>query len=972
MPSGRKRFTRIEDFYILETLGVGSFAKVRLAIHCGTHERYACKILDKSFIRQRDQNRHVKNEIDSLARLNHKNVVQLVDVINTAKRIYIIMELVSGGELFDVITKNRLSEPQVRFYFHQLVEGLHYCHRRGVFHRDLKLENILLSTEGVVKITDFGLSQLWAGQGDGMDSVNSSFLLSTRCGSPFYVAPEVVLVKEQRYSGAKADAWACGIILYVLAAGSLPFHMKFFEILSNGNNAVMLQKFIHGGINYPESFSEELRDLVNHLLELDPDKRYAMPAIKKHPWFNGPRDDPGRHRSELPQSQLPQVVAASLGTVPLTQLHTSLSPEKSATLSLEDELMETKDSLNLGKRVDSFEGTAPAVLLPMASQYSDAPEVENTTNEQIEPSFDIQQESHGVRFLEPNAGAAGQAEIAHIVPGYINGLQQIFEPQGGATMDIGMAFHSKAQASQYTENNVIIHNWNVLPYNFEVGEYIHLLSKENEERADDRDKLLRTYSSEVRTARSLKPTTLLEKPRSEPVMKPIPPSNRNVHPFQNLSKESKEGTVRQQLWELSMNQWWSKHVSEPEDEEQKKHCKTSVQGSPLNSAHVAGQEDDDYHLVGDSVEFELPNKVLKDLWTDEAIFGLIHDNRGGMQVDPMALHANAQNHSVLSVLKKSFESIPETRPSKPISLSRAPAEADILPHRKELNSSSTALRTGDFKAHAESSRNESTTTTQYSGKGSSRSPEIERLQLTEKESLGTRYLQGSSSGPGRRLPSSPRTPRSNKDSRRFRSGHSVERALLDVSGGFSADQGTLRETHSAHQSKPESFSVRRVHEQDHALVLNPFMYELIPGPRVLIPRKNPFAFLFPEGKSYKTFFSKFKHQNKPRRQLQFHTLLEPTACRSILEDVLKDYGCTKIDSSKKSDNRYRIKCSSTGETVNSAILTVFKVDKGLSGVHFESDSSDPHYLQGMYSAVTRGFRAKASLNVNSERESNDA
>ncbi|KAI0561785.1 Serine/threonine protein kinase [Gracilaria domingensis] len=818
MTSGRKRFTRVEDFYILETLGVGAFAKVRLAIHSGTHQRYACKILDKSFIRQREQNRHVKNEIDALARLNHKNVVQLVEVINTAKRIYIIMELVSGGELFDVITKNnRLTEPQARYYFHQLVEGVHYCHRRGVFHRDLKLENILLSTDGEVKITDFGLSQLLAGRADGMDSVNSSVLLSTQCGSPFYVAPEVVVMKETRYSGAKADAWACGMILYVLAAGSLPFHIPFFEFTPSGNNALMFKKFIDGGMNFPESFTEELKDLVLHLLEVDPAKRYAMPAVKKHPWFNGPCDDPGRHRSENPNTRLPQVVAASLGSVPLTRkvnTHSSedeIQNDESRMRAEEDTLMETSDSLNLGKRADSFEGTAPAVLLPMASRYSDVPETDNDISEFQEQDYDsyklqeherdAQKLVNGVHPMVAKTASTGRDSTQQFGPDYVNNSHTVSELNEGATttQDVA-AFPLDVELSYYNEEDIIVHNWNVLPTDFEIGEHTYLLSQESVEVSDEKDALRKTNSMDSRMSRSIVLRSQCERSRSLPTFRPKPSVSGNVHPFRNLPLESKKGTVRQQLWELSINQWQSEDIHEPRPWG---NTETADAENSFANRKTVDHQDEDYHLVADSVEFGVPDEELKKLWTEEAVFGFTHEDTEVLNDDRPVPEIYSQNGTVL---KKRTESGSTSASHVQISNTYTSNDTQVSTQPNGHHSSDMALGTQDSRGQGYSSRNGSSSTNQRSGQGSSRSPEIERLKATEKESLSTRHLLRTSSSRDRRMPSSPRTPRSNKGSRRFRSGHSVDKALLDLSGDLETDQGALRATNSTHQSKPPSSS----------------------------------------------------------------------------------------------------------------------------------------------------------------------
>ncbi|MQL41428.1 hypothetical protein EI012_26330, partial [Escherichia coli] len=144
---------------------------------------------------------------------NHPNVVKIFEVMASKTKIYIVLELVNGGELFDKIAKNgRLKEDEARSYFQQLINAVDYCHSRGVYHRDLKPENLLLDSNGVLKVSDFGLSTY---------AQQENELLRTAGGTPNYVAPEVL--NDRGYDGATADLWSCGVILFVLVAGYLPF-----------------------------------------------------------------------------------------------------------------------------------------------------------------------------------------------------------------------------------------------------------------------------------------------------------------------------------------------------------------------------------------------------------------------------------------------------------------------------------------------------------------------------------------------------------------------------------------------------------------------------------------------------------------------------------------------------------------------------------------------------------------------------
>ncbi|KAK4741951.1 hypothetical protein SAY87_025539 [Trapa incisa] len=157
----------------------------------------------------------IEREIGTMKLIQHPNVVQLYEVMGSKTKIFIVMEFVNGGELFEkIVNHGRMREDEARSYFQQLIHAVDYCHSRGVYHRDLKLENLLLDAYGRLKISDFGLSAF-------SRQVREDGLLHTSCGTPNYVAPEVL--NDQGYDGATADLWSCGVILFVLLAGYLPF-----------------------------------------------------------------------------------------------------------------------------------------------------------------------------------------------------------------------------------------------------------------------------------------------------------------------------------------------------------------------------------------------------------------------------------------------------------------------------------------------------------------------------------------------------------------------------------------------------------------------------------------------------------------------------------------------------------------------------------------------------------------------------
>ncbi|XP_052290926.1 CBL-interacting serine/threonine-protein kinase 1 isoform X3 [Citrus sinensis] len=212
---------------------------------------------------------NIKREIATLKLLKHPNVVRLHEVLASKSKIYMVLEYVTGGELFDKIaSKGRLQEAEGRKLFQQLIDGVSYCHNKGVFHRDLKLENILLDSKGNIKISDFGLSAL-------PQHFRDDGLLHTTCGSPNYVAPEVLA--NRGYDGATSDIWSCGVILYVILTGYLPFDDR--------NLAVLYQKIFRGDFKLPKWLSPGAQNLLRKILEPNPVKRITIAGIKADEWF---------------------------------------------------------------------------------------------------------------------------------------------------------------------------------------------------------------------------------------------------------------------------------------------------------------------------------------------------------------------------------------------------------------------------------------------------------------------------------------------------------------------------------------------------------------------------------------------------------------------------------------------------------------------------------------------------------------
>ncbi|XP_022972049.1 CBL-interacting serine/threonine-protein kinase 1-like isoform X1 [Cucurbita maxima] len=260
---------RVGKYELGKTLGEGNFGKVKLAVDLRSGRRYAVKILDKTKILHLNFSDQIKREISTLKLLRHPNVVRLYEVLASKTKIYMVMECVTGGELFDRIeSKGKLDEAEGRRLFQQLFDGLSYCHDKGVYHRDLKLENVLVDDKGNIKISDFGLSAL-------PQNCREDGLLHTTCGSPNYVAPEVLA--NRGYNGAASDIWSCGVILYVILTACLPF--------DETNLALLYKKTLRGDFQLPKWLSAGARNLIKRTLDPNPNTRITMAGIKKDEWF---------------------------------------------------------------------------------------------------------------------------------------------------------------------------------------------------------------------------------------------------------------------------------------------------------------------------------------------------------------------------------------------------------------------------------------------------------------------------------------------------------------------------------------------------------------------------------------------------------------------------------------------------------------------------------------------------------------
>jgi serine/threonine protein kinase len=264
----RKATILMNRYELGRMLGQGTFAKVYHARNLASNQSVAIKVIDKEKVLRVGMIEQIKREISIMRLVRHPNVVQLHEVMASKSKIYFAMEYVRGGELFGRVARGRLKEDAARKYFQQLIGAVDFCHSRGVYHRDLKPENLLVDEHGNLKVSDFGLSAL-------KECQKQDGLLHTTCGTPAYVAPEII--NKKGYDGEKADIWSCGVILFVLLAGYLPFQ--------DSNLMEMYRKISKGDVRYPQWFTSDARKLLPRLLDPNPNTRITMEKLIEHPWF---------------------------------------------------------------------------------------------------------------------------------------------------------------------------------------------------------------------------------------------------------------------------------------------------------------------------------------------------------------------------------------------------------------------------------------------------------------------------------------------------------------------------------------------------------------------------------------------------------------------------------------------------------------------------------------------------------------
>jgi len=266
------------DYDLKAEIGKGAFSVVHLAIYKKTGEKCAVKIIDKKEAsNETESEKRLRTEVDILKRVKHENIVGLRDIYETSEKLYLVMELVTGGELFDkIVEKGSYSEREASIIVRKILSAIQYLHSCGIAHRDLKPENLLLRSENdtEVMLSDFGLSKI----------IGDDALMQTACGTPYYVAPEVLSATGY---GQEVDCWSVGVITYLLLCGFPPFYGESLP--------EVFEQIMKADYDFPEPYwndiSAEAKDLIAKLLVVDPKDRYTPTQALQHPWIqNGGAD----------------------------------------------------------------------------------------------------------------------------------------------------------------------------------------------------------------------------------------------------------------------------------------------------------------------------------------------------------------------------------------------------------------------------------------------------------------------------------------------------------------------------------------------------------------------------------------------------------------------------------------------------------------------------------------------------------
>ncbi|KAL3828676.1 hypothetical protein ACJIZ3_017478 [Penstemon smallii] len=380
---------KIGRYEVGRTIGEGTFAKVKFARNSENGEPVAIKILDKDKVLKNKMAEQIRREIATMKLIKHPNVVRLYEVMASKTKIFIVLEFVTGGELFDkIVNDGRMREDEARKYFQQLINAVDYCHSRGVFHRDLKPENLLLDVAGNLKVSDFGLSAL-------SQQVRDDGLLHTTCGTPNYVAPEVL--NDRGYDGETADLWSCGVILFVLLAGYLPF--------DDPNLMNLYKKISSAEFTCPPWLSFGAMKLIARILDPNPMNRITIAEILEDEWFKKGYKPPVFDEKE--DVNLDDVEAVFKDS---EEYHVKEKKEEHPTAMNAFELISMSRGLNLGNLFDAEPGFKRETRF---TSRRPANEIINKIEQAAKPlGFDVHKKNYKMRLENLKAGRKGNLNIS--------------------------------------------------------------------------------------------------------------------------------------------------------------------------------------------------------------------------------------------------------------------------------------------------------------------------------------------------------------------------------------------------------------------------------------------------------------------------------------------------------------------------------------------------------------------------------
>eukprot|EP01018_Ginkgo_biloba_P032981 Gb_25413 [translate_table: standard] len=332
----------------------------------------------------------IKREISTMNLIKHPNVVQLHEVMASKTKIYIVLEFVTGGELFDkIVNHGRLTEDEARRYFQQLINVVDYCHSRGVYHRNLKPENLLLDSHGNLKVSEFGLSAL-------PQQVGRDGLLHTTCGTPNYVAPEVI--NDKGYDGVTADLWSCGVILYVFVSGYLPF--------DETNLITLYKKISKADFTCPPYLSLSAKKLITRILDPNPKTRITIPEILENEWFKKGYKPPKFQEEGIANVDSVDAVFIDSEEYLVTEKNDTQPVSKNAF-----ELITMSQGLNLGNLFEKGMGIAKREAR-FTSKHP-AKEIISKIEEAARPlGFDVQKKNYKMKLQGAKVGRKGNLSIS--------------------------------------------------------------------------------------------------------------------------------------------------------------------------------------------------------------------------------------------------------------------------------------------------------------------------------------------------------------------------------------------------------------------------------------------------------------------------------------------------------------------------------------------------------------------------------